>query len=116
MVFSFPQFLKSNYDQKTNNFSTLALTSSLQISDAFQIDIPESIGNGFVTVISNGIDSITNTAQRYWLAIPSSSKKYLEIDTNNSFGEKNPDFYFENLVNIPYKYLKRIYPPYFRLY
>ena len=95
LVFSFPQFLKSNYDQKTNNFSTLALTSSLQISDAFQIDTPESIGNGFVTVISNGIDSITNTAQRYWLAIPSSSKKYLEIDTNNSFGEKNPDFYFE---------------------
>jgi hypothetical protein len=95
LSFSFPRVLKSSFDESNNNYSTFALTSSLNISDSFTIDVPQQAGKGFVTTLSNGIDAILNTSKRYCRILSSPLQNYLDIGSNFFFGERNPDFYFE---------------------
>jgi len=96
MNFVYPEFLEKTNDQKNNNYSTFALTSGLKFSECFYINNPEQNGNGFVTYFSSGINSIKDTAQRYWSIVePGSSQKFLEVSTSNFFAAKNSNYYFE---------------------
>ena len=112
MNFAFPEFFSKTYDQKNNNYSNVVLTSSIKFEESFLIENPNQNGNGFVTYISNGIDTIKETSQRYWSISPSSSSSsnYLDITTNNFFTTKNPNYYFEidflpnNLCRISHEY------------
>jgi len=95
MVFSFPEFLKGSMDQKNNNYSVFALTSSIKIDENFNLETPIPAGNGFVSTISNGINTIANSSQRYWKIKASGVSNYLNVTTDNYFGEVDPDAYFE---------------------
>lgn len=110
MNFVYPEFFSKTFDQKNNNYSSFALTSSLDFSKVFSITNPNQNGNGFVTTLSNGILSIKDTAQRYWAISPSVSSNYLDVTTNNFFAAKNSNYYFEidfipnNLCRISHDY------------
>jgi hypothetical protein len=115
MNFAFPEFFSKSYDQKNNNYSNLVLTSSIKFEESFSLINPAQKGNGFVTYISNGIDAIKESSQRYWSINPTVSSNYLEITTNNFFGAKNPNYYFEidflpnNLCRISHEYYNKRY-------
>lgn len=115
MNFAFPEFFSKSYDQKNNNYSNLVLTSSIKFEESFSLINPTQKGNGFVTYISNGIDAIKESSQRYWSINPTVSSNYLEITTNNFFGAKNPNYYFEidflpnNLCRISHEYYNKKY-------
>lgn len=96
MNFVYPEFFRKINDQRNNNYSVFALTSGLNFTECFSVSSPNQIGNGFVTFFSSGVNSIKDTAQRYWSIVePSSSQKFLDISTNNFFSGKNSNYYFE---------------------
>jgi len=113
--FSYPELFVKTLDQKNNNYSSFALTSSVNFSKIFSLTNPTENGNGFVTTLSNGLLNIKDTAQRYWKIVPSLSSNYLDITTNNFLSEKNPDNYFEidfipnNLCRISHDYYNSKY-------
>ena len=96
MNFVYPEFFKKSCDQKNNNYSTFALTSSLNFENCFSLSNPEQNGNGFVTFFSSGVNTIKDSAQRYWAILESaSSQKFLEVSTNIFFAAKDSNYYFE---------------------
>jgi len=113
--FAFPEFLSKSYDQKNNNYSNFALTSSIKLEKSLSLTNPIEKGNGFVTFISNGLNTVKETSQRYWSIYPTVSSNYLEITTNNFFGGKNPNYFFEidflpnNLCRISHEYYNSRY-------
>lgn len=113
--FVYPDFFSKTFDQKNNNYSSIALTSSLDFSKVFSITNPDQTGNGFVTTISNGLLNIKDTAQRYWAISPSVSSNYLDITTNNFLAGKNSNYYFEidflpnNLCRVSHEYYNTRY-------
>jgi len=108
--FVYPELFSKTFDQKNNNYSTIALTSSIGFLKEFSLTNPNQTGNGFVTTISNGLASVKDTAQRFWAISPIVSSNYMDITTNNFFGGKNSNYYFEvdflpnNLCRVSHEY------------
>ena len=115
MNFVYPELFSKTFDQKNNNYSSIALTSAVNFQNVFNITNPNQTGNGFVTTFSNGLLSIKDTAQRYWAISPSISSNYLDITTNNFFAAKNSNYFFEvdfiseNLCRISHDYYNTRY-------
>ena len=115
MNFVYPELFSKTFDQKNNNYSSVALTSAVNFQNVFNITNPNQKGNGFVTTFSNGLLSIKDTAQRYWAISQTISSNYLDITTNNFLAAKNSNYFFEvdfiseNLCRISHDYYNTRY-------